>query len=506
MSARLYLAIDLGTSAIKIGLFDTRGRCVAASTTEYSLITSSPLWVECNLETYWQAVVSGMQAALRGLVGWKLPEIAGLAVSCQGETLVALDASGLPVRPAIVWLDNRSVVEAAALEARFGLDEIYQRTGQLESLATWTASKILWLRTHEPGGYERTAKFLLLEDWLIYRMCGVFVGERSLYVTSLLLDWRGRGGWWEPMLAEVGVDRSRLVTLVDPGAIVGRLGRDPASELGLPAGIPIVAGGLDQVLGATGAGNISPGFLTENTGTVLGLTTCLAEVPQSRSVGLPMFLHVIPGLYCAQPCGQTAGLVLRWLRDNFFGDVHATDQSTIPYESVTAEATNIPAGANGVTVLPHLAGTQYPEYNPAATCAIVGLSLFEGRGNVTRAVLESVAFMLRKAVEAMRGAGVEFAEIGSLGNSASSDLWTHIKADVCQLPIRRFECREPSLLGAAMLVAQAVGDFSSLPEACSAMVRSIDVTQPDPATRHVYNQAFSSYNLVYELLYPETAN
>jgi xylulokinase len=101
---------------------------------------------------------------------------------------------------------------------------------------------------------------------------------------------------------------------------------------------------------------------------------------------------------------------------------------------------------------------------------------------------------------------VEFAEIGSLGNSASSDLWTHIKADVCQLPIRRFECREPSLLGAAMLVAQAVGDFSSLPEACSAMVRSIDVTQPDPATRHVYNQAFSSYNLVYELLYPETAN
>jgi xylulokinase len=497
--------MDLGTSAIKIGLFDTRGRCVVSSTTEYSLVTTSPLWVECELETYWRAVVSGMQAIVHGLVGRELPEIAGLAVSCQGETLVALDASGAPIRPAIVWLDNRASAEAAALEARFGLEEIYRRTGQLESLPTWTASKILWLRTHEAGGYERTATFLLLEDWLIYRMCGALVGERSLYVTSLLLDWP-HGGWWEPMLAEVGLDRSRLVTLVDPGSIVGRLALSPAAELGLPAGIPIVAGGLDQVLAATGAGNIAPGLLTENTGTVLGLAACLAEMPQDRSLGLPMFLHVIPGLYCAQPCGQTAGLVLRWLRDNFFGDVHATDQSTPSYESVIAEAADIAPGANGVTVIPHLAGAQYPEYNTTATCAVIGLSLSEGRGHVTRAVLEAVAFMLRKAVEAMRAAGLEFGEIASLGNSASSDVWTHIKADVCQLPIRRFECREPSLLGAAMLVAQAVGDFSSLSEACSVMVRSVDVTEPDPVKSQIYEQAFSGYNRVYELLYPEAAN
>ncbi len=491
----MYLAIDLGTSAVKVGLFDRTGGWASLETVEYSLSTPAPQWVECDLSTYWGAVVRGIGAALQTARGAGPIDIAALSISSQGETLVVLDRDGLPLRPAIVWLDNRASDEAEELKNYFGLDEIYRRTGQIESIPTWTAAKISWLAKHEPGVHERAGRFVLLEDWLIYRLTGAPIGEHSLYVTTLLLDIRRRQ-WWLEMLDHIGIDVGQLSPLVAPGVVAGLLSPSVASELGLPPALPVVAGALDQVLAATGAANIRPGLLTENTGTVLGLATCVPSIPLQRAHGLPMCLHVIPDMYCAQPCGQTAGLVLRWFGDNFYGAPSARFAVHPPYYDIINEARDIAAGADGLIVVPHLAGAQFPEFDPSASAAIVGLTLAHTRGHVCRAVLEAVAFMLRSALQAMRSADIHLDELTSLGNSAESDIWTQIKADVCQLPVRRLECSEPSLLGAAMLCAVAVGDYSCVAEASSAMVRSRDVLKPDRRVAGAYDDAFANYQRV----------
>lgn len=493
---RLYLGLDLGTSSIKAGLFSTDGVLVATSTVEYPLNSPQPDWVECNPQVYWDATLRATKDCLMR-ANEDGQSVAGLATSCQGETLIVLDADGVAMRPAMVHLDNRAQAEANDLGALLGEDEIYRATGQVACIATWTACKILWLRRHEPRVFQDAARFLLVEDWLLYRLTGRFVGETNLHVTSLLIELKTHA-WWDSMLTALDIDADQLPELVEPGTVIGGLTGDAAKELGLPVGLPVIAGAMDQILAAAGAGNIAPGTLTELTGTVLGFASCVREQPAGRHLSLPTCLHVVPDMYCVQPCAQTAGILLQWARDNFYGTEGGV---TLSFDSVISEAAGIGPGANGLTVVPHFAGAQYPEFNSRATGAVVGLTLAHGRGHLIRGILEAVAFMLRNAIENMRSGGLDIHEISSLGKSTQSDLWTQIKADVCQLPVQRMECIEPSLLGAAMLVAVGLGDVPDIHAASRLMVRRKGVTLPDPTNAEIYDVAFGRYLSAYERLF-----
>ena len=221
-----FLGIDAGTTSMKSALFDESGRMLAVARAEYELLTPAPAIVECDAETYWRVCC----AVVRQVVsqsGVAPATIATLAISSQAETLVLLDAAGAPTRRVIVWLDNRAVDEAAAIAEHFGTEAMFRISGQPEVVPTWPACKILWVKRNEPAVFAATAKFLLLEDYLLYRLTGEYVTEMALQSDSLLVDINTRQ-WFQPMLDYLGVGPEHFGRLVEPGALnrtVGSPGR-----------------------------------------------------------------------------------------------------------------------------------------------------------------------------------------------------------------------------------------------------------------------------------------
>lgn len=493
---RSYLAVDVGTSAVKAACFAPNGFRLGYASFEYPLETHPMGRVECDPEVYWQAVVHAVRSARNAAKrDHGRVEIQALAVTPQAETLLCLDAAGSALRPAIVWLDNRSSPEAIELAEQLGIRTIHAFTRQMVSLPTSPASKILWLSRHERELFRATDRFCLVGDWIGWRLTGELAGDVTTYPTSLLLDVNARA-WWGTMLDLLDITPGRLTRLVPSGTILGRLTEASADELDLDQGVPLVAGAMDTIAGAVGAGNLAPGLLTESTGTYLAPLFCLKSPPPFMDPGFPVLLHAMPDLYCALPFGQTAGAALRWLYD-ILRPAAGESVPTRDYESLIAEADAIPPGADGLTFLPHLAGAGFPDWDPSASGTIAGIRLGHGRGHFVRAALESVAFMLRGAVEGLRDTGATIEGVTSLGPAARSLAWLQIKADVCQLPVSRLEEDEASLLGAAMLAAVACGDHTDLLSAAAGMTRVTATIEPDPRRKEAYNAAFARFRALY---------
>ena len=243
----LFLGIDAGTTALKVGLFDENGIARAIDSEEYSLVTASADEVEIDPEIYWEACARVVRRVVTYAHG---EEIAALAVSSQGETTIAVDDQGRALRPALVWLDNRASDAARRIAAHFDPRDVYAATGNPDVVPMWTACKILWLRDNEPEVFRRAHKFLLVEDFLLYRLTGRFATDGAIACSSLLWDAR-YGRWWNEMLAFLEITPERLATPVAPGGSVGTLTREASERLGLPQRVLVIAGGMDQAAGST---------------------------------------------------------------------------------------------------------------------------------------------------------------------------------------------------------------------------------------------------------------
>lgn len=502
MRSPCFLTLDVGTTCLKAGVVDLSGQLLAVARQEYQLLTPAPSWVELPVEVYWQTACQVARQALAHS-GVTPEQVRAVCIASQGETLVPLDAHGKPLRHAIVWLDNRALAEAEALRASFDPQELYQRTGQPEVTPAWPASKLLWIRHHEPQVFARAARYLLLEDYLLYRLTGRFVTGMALQTSSLLLDIRQRT-WWPAMLDRVGVRPEQLGELLEPGAVVGPLSPEGAQALGLTPHSLAVCGGMDQVVGALGAGNSVPGVVSETTGGALGIVVSLDRPRYDPDYGIPCHCHALPDGYCLLAWGQTAGMALRWFRDQFFAleAQVAAGAGLDPYDLMTAPAAQVPAGCDGLLVLPHLEGATCPEFNPAARAVFFGATLRHGRAHFTRAIMEAVAYMLKKNLERVERLGVTTREVRSMGGGARSPLWLQIKADVLQKPILTLEVEESALLGAALLCAVATGYYASLSEATQHMVRLRNTVLPNPQHQAVYAQGYARYLELYERLEP----
>ena len=498
----LLVGLDIGTTSVKAGVFDGRGRQLAADGREYRLAHPDPDRAEIDAQTWWTSAAAAVRASLANS-GADPSAVAAIAVSSQGETVVAVDRGGRPLGPAIVWLDNRATVEARALAGRFDEAQIYDRTGVPAVNPTWTAAKLLWWRTHEPDLFREAARFLLAEDFVLHRLTGRFVTDGSVACTTLLLDIRG-GGWWPPMLKAVGIDEARLPEIASPGDVVGALTAGAAAELGLPAGIPIVAGGMDQGAGAVGVGNAVPGVISESTGGALTVQASVDHHGGDPSRQTPVYLHSAPGRYLYCPVCPTGGMALTWFRDRL-GETEvaaAARSGRSAYDLLTELAATAPPGCDGLTMLPHLAGAFSPEYVPGARGVLAGLTLAHGRAHMVRAVLESVAFMLRRNLELLATAGAPAAEIRSHGGGARSPLWNQVKADVCGVPVVTLEGEDAAVRGDAMLAGVAVGVFPDLAAAGAAMIHPQARYEPDPANRAVYDEAYDQYVRLFDALRP----
>ncbi len=429
--------------------------------------------------------------------------IVALAISSQGETLIPVDETGAPTRRAIVWLDNRAVEEAALIRDQFDAEAIYRTTGQPEVTPTWPACKILWLRRREPGVFARTSKFLLVEDYLLHRLTGRHVTNACVQSSSLMLDIH-RAAWWEPMLDAIGVSPDQLGQLLAPGEVVGPLTRAAAEATGLSTRTLAVAGGLDQAVAAVGAGCIAPGGVVESTGGALAIVAALDQPRFDPARRIPCHCHARPGAYCLLPWGQTAGMALRWFRDQFYSLEHraAQQDGLDTYDLMARDAGGVPAGADGLIALPHLEGAACPEFNPAARAVFFGATLRHTRAHFVRALMESVAYMLKKNLDIVEQLGVPLAEIRSVGGGARSAVWLQIKADALQKPVIAVDAEESACQGAALIAATATGRYAGLGEATTGMVRTRSIFEPEFANADVYQAGYARYLELYERLAP----
>jgi xylulokinase len=475
----LLLTLDAGTTSVKGALFDASGNMMCSRVHEYALEKPAPDIVELDPDVYWQAAQTVIGKILAETA--VAPDaITALGVTSQGETLIVLDRNGQPLRKAIIWLDNRAKDEAAAIQTAFGRDRVYQITGQQDIVPGWPASKILWLRRHEPHIFKAAATFLMVEDYLIYRLTGRLATDHALNPSTLYYDLRA-GCWWADMLEFLGITARQLPELLDSGASAGTV----TAAIGLSRHTRVTVSPIDQVAAAVGAGNIAPGTITETTGSALAICATVDHPLYDPAKRVGLYRHALPGLYVLLPWIPTAGMILRWFRDEF-GD-------GLDYAALAGTAAAIAPGSEGLIVLPHFCGMVCPETNPDAKGVLHGLSLSHRRAHIVRAILESVAFSLRDNLDMLTDLGIDCREIISLGGGARSELWLGIKADVLQQPIRVMRCEETTCLGSAVLAAAGSGVHTGVEAAVKAMVCARQAIAPDPGHRAVYDAAFARY-------------
>ena len=496
-----FIGLDIGTTSVKAGIYDHAGECIAFNSRDYALITPAVDRVELDPEQYWRSArhVLGKVVSIAGLPP---DSISAIGISSQGETTIAVDEAGDPLYPALVWLDNRAWTEAKALEAKLG-PEVYTKTGIPAVNPTWTACKIAWLREHEPAVFEQTHKFLLAQNYITHRLTGEFVTDGGVACTTLLLDINTHA-WWGEALEAISLAPQKLPPLKRVGEIAGVLTASAAEALRLRPGIPVVLGGMDQIAGAVGAGNLMQEIISETTGGALTIQVTVDRPDLDPRSLIPIYLHALPGKFLFVPVCDTGGMTLKWFRD-VFGQVeieHARLEGTDAYDLIAQLAESAAPACEGLIMLPHLTGAFSPEYDPYARGVFYGFTLSHNKGHFARSVLESVAFMLRRNLEAIIEAGIKVDEVRATGGGARSRFWRQIKADVCDLPIVSLKHDDTALLGDAMLAAVATGHFSSLFEAAEAMVVPVERMDPTPAHRETYDRAYERYKQLFDALAP----
>ncbi len=436
------LGIDFGTTSVKAVLFDDKLNQIAEHNESYSLNTSGDR-VELPPETYRQLLQNAIAAAKAA------DRVDCLAIDTQCETLILTDEKGVPVRDAIVWLDNRATEEAKLIEDHFGRQLVYEVTGQPEVTATWPACKLLWVKRNEPEVWAQTKKVFLLEDYLLYTLTGEFVTEKTLQSSTIYFDIRN-GSWWQEMLDYIGVSDTMLPKLMGSGEYVDEYD-----------GIKIVTSAMDQVAGAIGAGVVEQGIISEMTGTTMAIYVPTDHIPAYDPNSFVPCHYSFDDSYCLLSWSPTAGMALKWFRDTFLKDKS--------FDELNLLAAAVPIGCDGVTFLPYLCGSTMPKYNPDARGSFTGLTPEHTAGHFVRSIMESVACILKNNLDHL---GVPVEQIRIMGGGAKSPLWSQMKADITGKKLQTLKNKETACLGAAILAGVGAGVFSSVKDACKCI--SID--------------------------------
>jgi xylulokinase len=482
----LLVGLDVGTSGTRAVAVDGEGAVVAEATSPYRLDSPRPGWSEQRPQDWWQAakeVLAAVAADVRD-------EIVGLGLAGQMHGSVFLDSGGEVIRPALLWNDQRTESDCAAITERVGAARLLELAGN-PALTGFQAPKILWLRRHEPEAHARLATVLLPKDYVRLRLTGERATDASDASGTLLLDVRARA-WSDEILEALEIPREWLPEVYEGPEVTATVRDAVADELGLPHGLPVAAGGGDNAAAAVGVGVVGERRMSSSIGTSGVLFAHRDSFAPDPSGQVHAFCHAVPGAYHLMAVTLSAGGSLSWWREGFAGSAD--------FDTLVAEAAEVEPGAEGLLFLPYLTGERSPHLDPAARGAFVGLTARHGRPQLTRAVMEGVVLSMRAGLEVMRALGTTVDDVRATGGGARSPLWLQLQADIYGCPIRRTAVDEGPAYGAALLAGIASGLFPDI-EAATANVRLRElVIEPDPERARRYDELYAIFASLYPAL------
>ncbi len=485
----VYLTFDLGTTACKTALISEDGVSLAVHTEEYTFQSPHADWAQIPVESYWNAAKLGTRAVL-GRTGVPKEKIKAIGLSSQGQTFVPVDLNGKPIRDAIVWVDNRAKgITQEWQESWLDREQFRRVTGYPWIPSILTLFKLAWLAHNEPESLEAW-KILCLPDYLIFKMTGEVATDPVTAQSTGMYNIR-TGLWDSELMQAAGVTVDQLPEVARSGTPIGKLRNEAAEELGIDPGATVCVGTNDQLAGALGAGNAKPGIVTETTGTALAVVATTTDLLDDPRVTVGP--HAEYGLWFGLTFTITSAVVMKWFRD-----ICTPGQD---YEEFLAGVESIPPGCEGVTMIPHFAGTATPTFDPSVRGAFSGLALGHTRLHLARAIMEACACSLKECLEPIVQNDFEVRIVRSLGGAARSDVWLQIKADLLGVPVERPACSDAASLGAAILAATGTEQFSNIVEASDTWYRKERVFEPDPARYNIYSEVYQRYLDLYRRLY-----
>jgi xylulokinase len=494
--ARL-LGIDIGTSGTKTVLFDEYGSTIASATVEYPLSQPRIGWAEQDPEDWWRAAAQTIAQVLEKS-GTRGDEVTGVGLSGQMHGMVLLGADNEVLRPAIIWCDQRTQKQCDDITRIIGRQRLIEITAN-PAITGFTASKIMWVKEHQPEIYEKIHKILLPKDYIRFRLTGEFATEVSDASGMQLLDVPNRC-WSREVLSKLEIPYEWMADVYESAVVSAKVDARGARETGLAVGVPVVGGGGDQAAGAVGNGIVRQGIVSAtigSSGVVFAHTDNIAIDPQGR---VHTFCHAVPGAWHIMGVTQGAGISLKWLRDQFMGqerDIAASMQID-PYDLMNQEAALAAPGCDGLIFLPYMMGERTPHLDADAKGVFFGLTAAHTRRDVIRAVMEGVSYSLLDCMNIIRQMGCQAQVVRASGGGARSALWRQMLADMFRTDVATIQSAEGPALGAALLAGVGTGVYDSVPQACEQVIVQNAAQKPEEAAA----DAYAAFYPIYTALYP----
>lgn len=492
----LLIGLDIGTTGVKGILINEKGNILGSASSEYALYTPKPLWSEQNPLDWWNGTKDVIKKLIHSL-RMSPKNIVGIGLTGQMHGAVFLDHKGEIIRHAILWNDQRTYKECEEILQKIGINRLLEIAGN-PALTGFQAPKILWLRNHEPQNYEKVWKILLPKDYVRFRLSGALASDVADASGTLLLDLRTRD-WSEEILDKLSISKEWLPLVFEGTQVTGKLSKVISDELGLPEGIPIVAGGGDNAAAGVGTGIIQSGIVSSSIGTSGVLFAHCEDIKIDKLGRLHTFCHSVPYKYHIMAVTLSAGGSLRWFRDILIQVINSIMDFpiNIEYNKLAEIAAKAPPGSEGLFFLPYLNGERTPHLDPFARGVFFGLSTRHSICHLIRAIMEGVVYSLKDGLEVMKKLGMEIQQVRATGGGSKSAFWRQLQADIYETDIIRLKGEEGPAYGAAILAGVGTKIFEDIPQAVQNCVQIESVTHPNPQNIEIYHQGYKIYREIY---------
>jgi len=482
------IAVDLGTTGIKVSIVDFEGNVYDSAYNEYSLITNSSGQAEQNPMDWWDGLVRCIRALHEKIEISKI-KVTAISLCGQMHTHVYLDSCGNILGNAITWLDQRSS-EIIDNWKKEGIDEaLFEETGVYPT-TTYTVPQILWTKKNKKELFNKIDKVLIAKDFLKYLLTGNMITDPSDASGTGTFDIRN-GKWSDEAFAIIGLKKEFFPEVLPSTSIIGYLSESSSKILGLPSGIPVINGGSDHSISEIGSGMLNEGNASCVIGTAGVFAACSSKPIVDRQKRIICWKYPLEGYWDLLGVTQTAASSLTWFRNSF-----DPDSGQEIFEEYSNMAANVSLGSEGLIFLPYLMGERTPHWNPEASGVFFGIKITHEKSHFVRAIMEGVAYSLKECSLIMEELGIYPVKISLTGGGSKSEIWQNIVSDVLNKEISIPRINDTSILGNLILSLLAL-DYLKKPEEAKSLIKSSERILPNSKNVEKYNMLFQIYKEIY---------